>query len=60
MKYVWRCTSCGNEVDVERTFAEYTNPPEECPKCNGNVWERLIGATSFILKGQGWYAKGGY
>lgn len=58
--YIYRCTHCQREIEVERPMAEYNKPPEWCCLCTAQDWERLIGPTSFILQGDGWYAKGGY
>ena len=58
--YTWRCHSCENVVSVERSFDEYELEPEDVCDCGEHQWYRLIGPTSFILQGQGWYNKGGY
>jgi putative FmdB family regulatory protein len=53
--YDYGCTACGHEwEEVQRI----TEPPiEVCPKCSKSAAHRLISAaTSFILKGGGWYA----
>jgi putative FmdB family regulatory protein len=61
--YDWICSSCKKtEETTIAPFAESDVPPkEECPVCKEKTeWKRVIGPTSFILKGSGWYAKGGY
>jgi len=57
--YVYECRTCGR-FDVEQRVVD--EPLTHCPKCGADV-RRLIGSTSFVLKGSGWakdgYAKGG-
>src|SRR5262249_50263577 len=49
--YEYRCDRCG----VFETTQRITDPAlEKCPTCNKKV-RRLISATSFQLKGSGWY-----
>jgi putative FmdB family regulatory protein len=46
------CPHCGPFETMQRI----TEPPlKRCPKCKGKV-ERMVSRTSFILKGNGWYA----
>ena len=50
--YEYRCDSCGQEFEL---IQRITDPPAEtCSRCGGSV-QRLIGATNFILKGNGWH-----
>ena len=51
--YEYRCNACGNTFEVFKSIKDETVP--ECPKCGSNDVTRLISATSFILKGSGWY-----
>jgi len=49
--YEYRCDRCG----VFEVTQRITEPAlSDCPTCNGAV-ARLISATSFQLKGSGWY-----
>ncbi len=49
--YEYRCDRCG----VFEVTQRITEPAlSDCPTCNGTV-ARLISATSFQLKGSGWY-----
>jgi putative FmdB family regulatory protein len=52
--YEYHCTAC------DHTFEEWqkiTDPPvQKCPKCSKKKVEKMISATSFALKGSGWYA----
>jgi putative FmdB family regulatory protein len=51
--YEYECQACGH------TFEEWqkiTAPPvKKCPSCKKRRVERLVSATSFTLKGSGWY-----
>jgi len=50
--YEYRCPKCGTFETTQRI----TEPPlKRCPTCKSKV-ERMISATSFVLKGSGWYA----
>ncbi|UCF31109.1 MAG: zinc ribbon domain-containing protein [bacterium] len=50
--YEYRCDQCGHEFEVSQRITE--DPVDTCSKCGGQV-RRLINATNFILKGDGWY-----
>lgn len=50
--YEYQCEKCG-VFEVTQRITE--NPLKKCPTCKGKV-ERIISATSFVLKGSGWYA----
>ncbi len=50
--YEYRCAKCG-VFEVTRRITEPAL--KRCPTCKGKV-ERLMSATSFVLKGSGWYA----
>src|SRR5216684_8633440 len=50
--YEYKCPKCGVFEENQRI----TEPGlKRCPTCKSKV-ERLISATSFVLKGGGWYA----
>ncbi len=50
--YEYRCTQCGRTFEVlQRINAE---PLQQCIHCGGKV-EKLVSASSFQLKGSGWY-----
>lgn len=50
--YEYHCPKCGTFETMQRI----TEPPlKRCPTCKSKV-ERMISATSFVLKGSGWYA----
>jgi putative FmdB family regulatory protein len=50
--YEYHCKECG-VFEVTQRITE--SPLAMCPTCEGDV-RRLISATSFVLKGSGWYA----
>ena len=56
--YNLRCknTECGNEFQKTQKMSD-PNPP--CPKCSSET-EKVIKRMSFVLKGEGWFNKGGY
>jgi len=43
---------CSHEFEVMQKFSDA--PVKDCPKCSGHVKKR-VSATSFQLKGSGWY-----
>ena len=50
--YEYQCTNCG---EVFEAFQKINDKPlSRCKFCNSPV-ERLIGHSSFQLKGSGWY-----
>jgi putative FmdB family regulatory protein len=51
--YEYRCTSCGAELEK---LQKISDPPLiECPECGKDALVKLISASSFRLKGSGWY-----
>lgn len=52
--YDVQCT-CGNEKEV---YLKIDQEPPKCPKC-GQQMQKMISATTFILRGRGW-ANDGY
>ena len=52
--YEYQCKKCGHEMEVVQRITE--DELTCCPKCGKNELSRLISATSFQLKGSGWYA----
>lgn len=51
--YEYRCGACGHEFEEWQKISE--PPIKTCPTCKKKKVERLISATSFVLKGGGWY-----
>ena len=54
--YEYRCGSCGHEFEVEQRIT--ADRLTDCPACKQPKLERLISASSFTLKGGGWYKDG--
>ncbi len=53
MIYEYACKDCEHRFEV---WAKVSDPaPESCPKCQSAKLEKVIFATSFALKGSGWY-----
>lgn len=53
--YEYECKSCENVFEVQQRMTD--DPLKKCPECDGEV-KKLISASSFQLKGGGWYADG--
>ena len=53
--YLYLCQSCGKEHEAIRKFSD--PPLKRCPACGGTL-KKKITATSFQLKGGGWYKDG--
>jgi putative FmdB family regulatory protein len=52
--YLYKCTECDYRFEkVQKITAE---AKAQCPQCNGENCKRQVVATSFHLKGGGWYA----
>jgi len=51
--YEYRCKQCERVFDILQKLN--SDPVKECVHCSGPV-EKLISASSFQLKGSGWYA----
>ncbi len=58
MIYEYMCRECDHRWEAEQRIMD--PPMEVCPACQKHAAMRLISKTSFILNGEGWYAKGGY
>lgn len=52
--YEYQCGHCGHQLEAFQKFSD--DPLTECPKCNQAALSKLVSATSFQLKGTGWYA----
>ncbi|MGE5341430.1 MAG: FmdB family zinc ribbon protein [Candidatus Omnitrophota bacterium] len=50
--YEYKCNHCHKTFEVLQKFND--EPIQKCLYCNGQV-EKLISASSFQLKGSGWY-----
>ena len=54
--YEYACKSCGANMEIRQKFSD--DPLTDCPECGAPTLERLVSASSFSLKGSGWYADG--
>ena len=52
--YEYECTDCHHHFDVLQKVNE--EPVQECPVCFKSSVVKLVSATTFHLKGTGWYA----
>lgn len=51
--YEYQCRSCDHLLEV---FQKITDEPLlECPKCHQAALNKVLSATNFQLKGNGWY-----
>lgn len=51
--YEYRCQSCEHQMEAFQSIKDAALT--DCPACHQPKLERLISATSFQLKGGGWY-----
>jgi putative FmdB family regulatory protein len=51
--YEYRCSACGAELEKLRKISD--PPLLECPACGKETLIKLVSASSFRLKGSGWY-----
>ena len=52
--YEYECTQCGHHLEALQKASE--EPLTECPECMHATLQKQISASSFQLKGTGWYA----
>ncbi|MAE84340.1 MAG: hypothetical protein CMB80_16485 [Flammeovirgaceae bacterium] len=59
MTYEYRCKNCDHTWTLSQKITD--EAVKNCPACNKETAMRLIsGGQGFVLKGQGWFNKGGY
>lgn len=51
--YEYQCTHCGHQLEAIQKIAD--KPLLTCPVCQVDGLTKLVSATSFQLKGTGWY-----
>ncbi len=51
--YEYRCEQCTHEFESLQKFND--DPLSECPNCQQEALIKLVSASSFRLKGGGWY-----
>lgn len=52
--YEYQCTACGHAFDTLQKISE--EPLTDCTECKQSTLQKIMSATSFQLKGTGWYA----
>jgi len=51
--YEYQCTNCGHELEAIQKMSD--EPLSLCPACKKEELKKLVSASSFRLKGGGWY-----
>ena len=51
--YEYQCEHCCHQLEVLQKISE--SPLILCPECKQNSLKKLVSASRFVLKGQGWY-----
>jgi putative FmdB family regulatory protein len=51
--YEYRCESCGEVIEKIQKVSDA--PLKDCPACGKPALKKLVSASSFRLKGSGWY-----
>lgn len=51
--YEYRCEACGAELEKLQKISDPVL--RDCPECGRETLVKLVSATSFRLKGSGWY-----
>jgi putative FmdB family regulatory protein len=54
--YEYACGACGHSFELLMPIGAPL--PEACPSCGAGEVHKLVSATSFVLKGGGWYKDG--
>ncbi|HEV2524289.1 MAG TPA: zinc ribbon domain-containing protein, partial [Gammaproteobacteria bacterium] len=54
--YEYACAACGATLEVFQGMNDV--PLTDCHSCTKPALQKLISATGFRLKGDGWYATG--
>lgn len=56
--YDYKCDNCEHVVEYHQKITDEPYRDGECPQCGEMALNRIIGRTSFVLKGSGWYKDG--
>ena len=51
--YEYKCEHCGHELEALQKMSDA--PLTQCPECKEPKLKKLVSASRFVLKGQGWY-----
>jgi putative FmdB family regulatory protein len=52
--YEYECSACGGRFELMQKFSDPA--PTVCQLCKAEGVRKVLSATSFVLKGSGWYA----
>lgn len=52
--YEYQCHDCGHILEALQKISD--EPLKQCPECGKETLGKLMSASSFQLKGTGWYA----
>lgn len=61
-KYDAKCEKCEAVFEYDAPILEAGDPPPPCPACGHDKTTKqfTLNTGGFILKGDGWFKKGGY
>lgn len=61
-KYDAKCDKCEYVFEYDAPISEAGDPPPPCPECGHDKTTKqfVLNSGGFILKGDGWFKKGGY
>jgi len=51
--YEYKCTECQHRLEKLQKMSD--DPLKDCPECGKSSLTKLVSASSFKLKGTGWY-----
>ena len=51
--YEYECSQCGHQLEAIQKISDH--PLVTCPECQHDHLKKLVSASKFVLKGQGWY-----
>jgi len=51
--YEYKCTQCEHRLEKLQRMSD--DPLKDCPECGNSTLAKLVSASSFKLKGTGWY-----
>jgi len=51
--YEYKCTECDHRLEKLQRMSD--DPLKDCPECDNPTLTKLVSASSFKLKGTGWY-----
>jgi len=51
--YEYKCTACQHRLEKLQKMSD--DPLKDCPECGESALSKLVSASTFKLKGTGWY-----